>query len=68
MTRLKEPSVVVQRVRLKSNKQLNTKLRDRKRRTAWFAFLVVREITDLGFRGLTSITEANHGWLASYLP
>ncbi|WP_322852527.1 hypothetical protein, partial [Vibrio harveyi] len=39
---------------------LNTKLQDRKRRTAWFSFLVLHEITDLGFRSLTGKTEANH--------
>lgn len=59
---------MVQLVRLKSNKQLNTKLRDRKRRTAWFAFLVVHEITDLRIKGLKGKTEANQGQLVPTSP
>ncbi|EKO3829629.1 hypothetical protein NTH52_000533 [Vibrio harveyi] len=61
MTQLKEPSVVIQLLRLNLSNPLNTELQDRKRRTAWFAFLVLHEIDDSGFRGLTGKTEANQG-------
>lgn len=50
MTRQKAPSVVIQLVRLNLSNPLNTELQDRKRRTAWFAFFVQDEITDLGRR------------------
>ncbi|MFM2623738.1 hypothetical protein [Vibrio owensii] len=46
MTRQKAPSVVIQLVPLNLSNPLNTKLQDRKRRTAWFAFFVWDEVTE----------------------